>query len=382
MKIPLAWLQLSHERIRLLIAIAGVAFADILIFMQFGFRDALYESNTLFHQQLNGELVLINPLSNVLHRTAPFPRRRLQQCLSVNSVKVVLPIYIGGGNWKNPATGIDRIMLVFGFDTSQPTLRLSEVNQNTDKLKLPDVVLFDRRSRPEFGPIASDFESGRPVQTELNKHRVTVGGLFSLGASFAADGNTIVSDSTFLRLFPNRSKDGIDLGVIQLKPGTDSESVRRQLEGILPKDVKVMTRDEFVDLEKNFWATSTAIGFIFTIGTLMGAIVGIVIVYQVLYSDVSKHLPEYATLKAMGYTQRYLLGVIFQAALILAALGYIPGFTISIGLYGLTKSATQLPIAMTLSRAIIVWVATVLMCSAAGALTMRRLRDADPADIF
>jgi putative ABC transport system permease protein len=114
----------------------------------------------------------------------------------------------------------------------------------------------------------------------------------------------------------------------------------------------------------------------------VGFIVGIVIVYQILYADVSDHLPEYATLKAMGYTDTYLLGVLVQEALILAILGYLPAFFLSFGLYKLTFAATLLPIYMKVDRAITVFIMTVIMCSVSGAIALRKLRSADPADIF
>jgi putative ABC transport system permease protein len=107
-----------------------------------------------------------------------------------------------------------------------------------------------------------------------------------------------------------------------------------------------------------------------------------VIVYQILYSDVSDHLPEYATLKAMGYSDRYLLGVLMQEALFLAVLGYVPGFFLALGLFQLAYVATLLPIGMKLNRAILVLILTIMMCLISGAISMRKLQSADPADIF
>lgn len=382
MPIPLAWLQLSRERIRFLVALAGISFADIIIFMQLGFRDALFDSTTRLHEQIRADLVLISPQSEALHRLTTFSERRLFQVLSNKSVESVAPAYLYGGEWKNPQTRRTRLLLVIGFDPARSIIDSDTVKQNLDKIKIPNVVLFDSASRPEFGTIAQDFKQGKSIKTELNHLQIRVGGLFTLGASFAADGNVIVSDQTFLRLFPRRDKEQIDLGLIKLKPGSDPEAVLGQLQAKLPQDVKVITKQSFVDFEKHYWKNSTAIGFIFTLGTAMGFVVGTVIVYQILYTDVSKHLPEYATLKAIGYRHSYLLMVVFQEALILAFLGYIPGLTISVGLYSLTKGATQLPIVMSLSRALMVLILTIMMCCCSGALTMRRLKDADPADIF
>ncbi|MEW6498488.1 MAG: ABC transporter permease DevC [Cyanobacteriota bacterium] len=383
-KTPVAWLQLSREKIRLMVAIAGITFADVLMFMQLGFQDALYDVNTSIHRSLQADLILISPQTKSISYMESFSRRRLYQSLAFEGVKSASSLYINKTSWQNPQNHQNYAILMLGFDPKKLVINLPDVNYNVDKLKSPDVVLFDRASRPEFGnaTITEKFEQGKIVTTEVNKRRVKVGALFTVGPSFSADGNLIVSDLTFLRIDRNRNPEEIDVGLITIKPGADAQKVQASLEAYLPKDVKVVTRQGFVDLETEYWANSTPIGFIFGLGVTMGFVVGAVIVYQVLYTDVSDHLAEYATLKAIGYSDIYLLSIVFQEALILAVLGYIPGAVICLGLYDLTKSATFLPLVMTVARATIVLVLTVLMCLIAGAIAMRKLQDADPADIF
>ncbi len=381
-KIPLAWLQLKREKTRLVVALAGIAFADILMFMQLGFRDALFESNVKFHQSLKGEIVLINPQSDALLSMESFSQRRLYQALAFESVESVYPIYLDFVGWKNPQTRKLRQIFVVGISPKDQVFDLPGIQQNIDKIKIPDVVLYDRTSREEFGPIVNEFNQGKPINTEVGGRRIKVGELFELGASFGADGNLITSDLNFIRLFQDRQRGLIDIGLIKLKPGSNTEVILEQLRKSLPQDVKVLSKQEFIDFEKDYWASSTAIGFIFTLGTIMGFVVGTVIVYQILYSEVANHLPEYATLKAMGYTQTYLLLVVFQQALILAVLGYMPGFAFAIFQYNITREATLLPIIMTNSRALMVIVLTILMCFISGAIAVRKLADADPADIF
>ena len=170
--------------------------------------------------------------------------------------------------------------------------------------------------------------------------------------------------------------------MIQVQAGFDPQRVIARLQTQLAEDVLVLSREDFIQFEKNYWQDGTAIGFIFTLGAGMGFIVGTVIVYQILYTDVANHLPEYATLKAMGYTDRYLLGVVFQQAIILALIGYLPGFACSALLYVLTATATNLPVLMTLDKAVLVLGLTVVMCFASGVIAVRKLSAADPADIF
>jgi putative ABC transport system permease protein len=381
-KIPLSWLQLTRDKSRLAVALAGIAFADILMFMQIGFRDALYYSNVRLHSSLNGDIVLINQQSNALLAMEQFSQRRLYKALELQAVESVHPIYLDYTTWRNPITGRPRSILIFGMNPESNLFDLPGVQSHLEQLKQPDVVLFDGSSREEYGPIASQFKGGNTLMAEVQRRRVKVGGLFTLGTSFGADGNLITSDVNFLRIFRNRQRGLIDIGLIRLRAGQNPNVVAQQLRNHLPQDVNVLTKQEFIDFERNYWATSTAIGFIFSLGTIMGFIVGTVIVYQILYTEVSDHLSEYATLKAIGYTQKYLLMVILQEAFLLACLGYVPGWIFAMFLYSRAREATLLPIFMSYSRAITVLILTILMCFISGAIAVRKLRSADPADIF
>jgi putative ABC transport system permease protein len=384
-KIPLAWLQLSHEKVRLLVAIAGISFADILMFMQLGFRDALFDSAISFHRNITGDIFLESPQSTALISMTSFPSRRLYQAKAFSGVESATAIYLGQAIWRNPVDKSTRGIFVYGFNPKDPQLfQLEGVKENVDKLKMPDTYLFDRKSRVQFGPIPQLFESGKKVETEMRSRKITIGGLFTLGASFGADGNLMTSDTNFMRLF-KRDRGLIDIGVIQLKPGTDAATIAATVDSMrayFPKDVNVFSRQEFIDKELKYWQTGTSIGFIFTLGTIMGFIVGIVIVYQILYTDVADHLSEYATLKAMGYTDFYLLTVVFQEAIILSIVGFFPGMFAAVGLYTMTRNATNLPLLMTVARAGSVFLLTMIMCVVSGAIAVRKLRAADPADMF
>lgn len=380
--IPLAWLQLAREKVRLCVALAGIGFAVILMMMQLGFQEALFTAAVNFHVNLKTDIVLINPQTTTLFAIKNFSRRRLYQAAGIDGVESVTPLYLDFGFWRNPETRKTRQILVIGFDPSQAVFSLPGVDEYLDQIKLSDVVLFDENSRPEYGPIAEQFKAGKTVFTEVSGRKVTVGGLFQLGASFSADGNLITSDVNLLRLFPGRTLGLIDIGLINVKSGVDASSVMSTLKKTLPDDVLVLSKQGFVRFEREYWETSTTIGFIFTLGTLMGFIVGMVIVYQILYTDVSDHLAEYATLKAMGYKSRFLYSVVLQEAFILAVLGFIPGFALCLGLYKLVRDGTALPMFMTIDRVATVFVLTLIMCVISGGIAMRRVQAADPADIF
>ena len=383
MKIPLSWLQLSHEKVRLLVALAGITFADILMFLQLGFRDSLYDSAIRLHRSIEGDIFLLSPQSTSLISMNSFSRRRLNQVFAVDGVQSVSSVYLGIAILKNPNNRNTRNILVVGINPEVKILNLPGLEENLDKIKLSDVVLFDDRSRKEFGPIPQMFRQGETVTTEVNRRKIKIGGLFSLGTSFGADGTIVTSDLNFLRIFTRRQSGLIDVGVIKLKPGIDRTAVMQQLrQELAGGDVNIFSREEFIAHEQNYWKTRTAIGFIFTLGTGMGFIVGMVIVYQVLYTDVADHLPEYATLKAIGYTDFYLLTLVLQQGIILGCIGYFPGYILTLFLYYNAANATGLPIIMTISRAIIVLVLTVSMCFVSGGIAVTKLRSADPADIF
>ena len=381
-RIPLSWLLLSRQPVRLLVALAGISFAGILMFMQLGFRDGLFDASVTVHRKFDADLVLISPRSASSVRMAGFPRRRLVQTLADPAVSGISPVHWGLMLWRNPESRRNRAILVLGFEPEDPFFVDPALSDKTDVLKQKGRILFDQLSRPEFGPIAEWYRQGRTVETEIAGNRVRVEGLVSLGTSFGADGNLLTSTETFLDLMPQKAPGSIEVGLIRLQPEADPETVLKRLQDRLPDDVMVLTKQGFIDFEQNYWKSSTAIGFIFTLGAAMGFVVGCVIVYQVLYTDVSDHLPEYATLMAMGYRLSHLLGVVLREGLYLAALGYLPAYLAGEGLYWFVRDATRLPVGMDLTRALTVLAMILVMCLLSALLAMRRLVDADPAEIF
>ncbi|MGL5065829.1 MAG: ABC transporter permease DevC [Microcoleus sp.] len=388
LRIPLAWLQLIHNRIRFVAAIAGIAFVVVLILVQIGFQDALFESAVGVHKSLQGDLFLTSYQYKSLTAHQGFPRIRLYQSLAVEEVAAVTPLYFQFGKLKNLENGQKSSIFVFGIDPGLITFNLPDINRHLDRLKISDVALFDRNSRPEFGLIAKKFERGQAVQIEISAYneivlayRLKIGGLFSIGASFGVDGNLIVNSSSLIHIF-NKKKDEIDIGLITLNSPSDLQKVIAKLNNILPKDVKVLSRQQFIKFEKTYWDSRTPIGFIFKLLVTMAFTVGIGISYQVLYSNISSQLTQYATLKAIGYSDRYLFGIVFQQSLILAILGYIPGVMVSYGIYNLASQETHLPVIMTINKGVTVLIAIVLMCVFSGILASQKLRYADPADII
>ncbi len=381
-RIPLASLMLIRQPVRLAVALAGISFAGILMFMQLGFRDGLFDASVTVHRLFDADIVLISPRSTRSVSMAGFPRRRLIQAMAAPEVEGITPVHWNLLLWRNPETLGTRSILALGFEPNHPLFTDPTLAAKAKLLTQKGRVLFDEKSRAEFGPVAQWFREGRTVESEIAGKRVRVAGLIGLGASFGADGNLLTSSETFLDLIPNTPSGSIEVGLVRLKDGSDAEQVAQRLQSQLPDDVTVLTKQGFIDFEQNYWRTSTSIGFIFTLGAAMGFVVGCVIVYQVLYSDVSDHLPEYATLMAMGYKLNSLLGVVVREGLLLALFGYLPAYAAGQGLYLLVRNATQLPVAMNTVRAVSVFSMILIMCMLSAGLAMRRLVDADPAEIF
>lgn len=380
--IPLGWMQLKHQKMRLLVALAGIAFAVILICMQLGFRASLFESAARYQQRLDYDIVLFGRESPIIVNPRSFSSRRLYQTLAVEGVESVVPLYVEPASWRNPETNEVRTIFVVGLSPANDVLRTPGVSEQLGKLKRRDVFLYDALSRPEYGPIAESFRAGESVSLEVNNRTMRLVGLYEMGTSFGIDGAMLTSDDNFLRLFPQRQRTQIDLGLLKLAPGTDLKQVQAAIRELVPQDVLVLTKAEFISREKAYWNSTTPIGYVFAFGAVMGFVVGAIIVYQILFADVSDHLAEYATLKAMGYSNRFVSGVVIQQAVILALLGYLPGLAISVWLYKNAAEATQLPIVMTPERGVTVLLLTILMCMISGLIALRKVRSLDPADVF
>lgn len=387
--IPLAWLQLVHQRVRFVATLIGISLVVALLFVQLGFQDALFNSAVRVHENLQGELFMVSAQYQALTAQQFFPRSRLYQTLAAPQVESVSPLYIQFGKLKSIETGQKYAIFVFGIDLSNPPFQLPGVQDHIDALKSPEHAIFDRYSRPEFGPIAARFESNQPVTVEVStfneitrSRQYKITGLFGLGTSFGIDGSMMINDSAFLNTFRNIDTTEIGIGTIRLAPSANVVEVQSLLRRSLSQDVRILTRAEFIALEKSYWDLRTPVGFTFKVMVIFGFLVGIGVSYQVLYTNISAHIIEYATLKAIGFRNRYLLGAVLQQAVMLAVLGFIPGVILSTGIYSYARSTTNLPMVMTFSKGYLVLLSIVVMCIFSGILAIQKLRSADPADIF
>jgi putative ABC transport system permease protein len=383
MKTPLAWLNLTHDRRRLALALAGIGFAVLLMCMELSFRQALFDSTVAVIHTMNADLVITSRAQYTIIVRETFDRRRLVQAQGCPAVASASPLYLETrrSTLKNRETGEALPIRVLAFNPDHPVFNMPEVTSRLADLRLPDRALFDQRSKPEYGNIVPN---AKPI--EVAGHDLQVVGIFSLGTDFANDGNLITSDVTYQRLFPGFAGEDpleqVDFGLLRLKPASDVREVQRELRSRLPEDVSVLTKQEFEDQERGFWETSTPIGYIFWLGTLMGFVVGSVICYQILYTDVADHLPEFATLKAMGYANRYFIWLILQEAVLLSIFGFVPGVVSSEIICRIVATLTGLKVGVHAATALVVFLMSVAMCVVSGSLTVRKVMEVDPAELF
>jgi putative ABC transport system permease protein len=381
--VPLAWLQLKHQKMRLVAAVMGIGFAVILIFIQLGFKDALLVSAVKLHNTLSYDLAMVNPTTDIITSPISFPRNRVVQARGIPGVESATPVYLAQGRWQNPFDpSVRRTPFVMGFNPAHPGFEALNIQDQLDVIRKEDRILFDQDSRTEYGPVAEAMQRDGKLRVEVNERELLIGGTYKLGTSFGFDGSIITSDINFLRIFNERKASNVDLGLIKVANGADPLKVREAIASSLPQDVLVMTKDEFIAQEVNYWSTSTSIGYIFNFGVVMGLVVGLIIVYQILFSDVQDHLREYATLKAMGYTHWYLSSLVIQEAVILSLLGFLPAALLTEYLYQTAAEATQLQIIMTMDRWFTVLFLTIGMCAFSALIALRKLRSIDPADVF
>lgn len=390
MKTPLVLLNLLHQPVRTLVAVLGVAFAILLVFMQLGFYGSAESAATTLYQALDFDLVLIS--SNYLNTTRPrsFPLSRIYQALEHADVEGVAPVYIDWQTWRIlDRDKHRRAILVIAFNLDDPVWRRDQVfltepaEMCLSRLRAPDTVLMDTGTRDYFGPRSVG------VETEMNQLTIQVVGRFTIGTGYGADGMVLTSDRTYDRLTGAGALNEPALGLIRLKPEARGRAaavkdyLARTVYNARPRDeVRILTRQEVETREQDYWVHRTSVGIIFQMGVFVACVVGVIFVYQVIATDITDHLAEYATLRAIGYGSGYLSGVVLRQALALAVVGYVPGFLVALLLYALGRQHAELLLSMTWGRAAGVLVLSIVMCSVSGLFALRKVWAADPADLF
>jgi putative ABC transport system permease protein len=378
--VPLAWRNLFANKPRLVRSAGGIGFAVLLMLMQLGFEQAFFDSSLEVIRGLDGDILIQSAHKYQFATRDPFPRSDLDIARKVPGVASARALYADWFDffWKNPFDGKVFLVRAFGFDPDAPVFRYADVNANREKLKDPNTVLVDRRARHFLGM------DGGATEAEVNGVKVKIVGNFALGPDFQSDGTVIMSEHSFTNLLrgPAGNPSSIDLGVLKVDAGQDLAAVQQALKKALPDTIAVFTKPELIESERKFQAAVSSAGPIFAMGTIVGFVVGMLISYQVTYTDLSDQLPQYATLKAMGYRTGYLLRVVLEQAAFNAFAGWIPAWLLSLLLYYIIGRLALLPLHMTANVTFVSLGLTLGMCLISAAIAVRRVIKADPAEVF
>ncbi|MCA9126763.1 MAG: FtsX-like permease family protein [Planctomycetales bacterium] len=393
MRTPLAWKNLTSSFGKCVLAATGVGFAVVLMFMQIGFRNALIDNNvqilTLFDPRV-AKLAIVSRARYNLSTEQRFSRQILLQASSLSDVRSVCAVNVERGTSKVKVEGKPaRPIRSIGIELDHPAFFAdAELYAELRSADMRRAGLVDTRSKSSYG-FATTVGELRKQTIELNGKSLQIVGQFKLGTDFGNDGSILTSAALQADYFPWRSRTGdpedvVDIGLLDVRISDIDELDRlaEKIESLAPDQIQVKRTSQFIAREKDFWAKATPIGKIFLIGTLMGLVVGAIICYQIQFTDISEHMPEFATLKAMGYGPSYFWSVILCQSLYLACLGFLPGLAASIGLYALLAESSGLIMSMTLDRIVLVWSLTLLMCLVSGSLAIRKLFTTDPASLF
>ncbi len=388
-RVPLAWKNLTHNYRRLLTAVAGITFAVVLMFVERGFQHALFDSTIYVIRDLKADLVIRSNAKYLFESPHRFDVRRLIQAKAHPQVETAYPVYVevGGSNLKRIGYPSYPIR-VLAFDVEKDLCRIPGVQGNALKLRSPMTAIIDSKSKQKEYHLPLDHpDELAPIPTELARKQVHLVGTFSLGTDFANDGTLIMTTKNFARFFAYRGRgrdplSHVDLGLVHLKEHADPQQVCQELNSQLPRDVLIETKSYYMQREMDYWANSTPVGFIFLLGVVLGFIVGIVICYQIIFSNINDHQAEFATLKAMGYSTRYFIGIVLGKSVYLSILGFLPGLLISEVIFQVLSRWTGLLMELTTSRVLSIYVLTLAMCVSSGCIAIRRILALEPADLF
>ncbi|WP_295074429.1 FtsX-like permease family protein [Tabrizicola sp.] len=380
-RLPIGWLQLTHNRTRFAAALVGVAFANVLVFVQLGIMNSMGTATLRPYEFFSADVMISATDANALNDGGNVARQWLLQAMADPDVTDGAGLFIGNVPWDRGDADIS--LTTFGVDPARPGFIAPEIAGEISLLEVQDAVLVDRLARGLTREEAAAIRPQSPIAFETQGRTLTAYSTFSGGGGFGGDGYMIVSDQTFLSLFPARRSTAPDHILLRLRPGADvAATVLRLRELISDPALRIRSYADAAQEELTYQQTKRPTGIIFGFGVLIGVLVGLVIVYQVLSTDVADHLREYATFKAMGYGQRFFMGIVLEEALILGIIGFLPGFAVGATILTLMAKVTTLPLAITPSMAVTVFVGTVVFSVLSGIIATRRLAAADPADLF
>jgi len=374
MTLTLAFRNLFHDRVRLVVTLVGILFAIVLVAVQLGLYLGSSYMITAHIDHANADLWITTYGAKSFEDGGLLltPRER-HQALATPGVKAVIPLIVKFAEWRKPAGGSTRVVIV-GTDAEDGGLEpWALVDGTWEDIKAPESVAVDRTYLKDLGI------SGIGDTSQIATGRVRVRALTDGVRSFTQ------SPYAYTTLNRARSLIGVDgerttFYLVQLEPGADVNAVQQDLRGRLD-GAEVLTQEEFRNRSLKQWLFRTGAGVALIGGALLGSLVGTVIVAQTLYSSTKDHLNEFATLRALGSSSGYIHRVILMQAGLSAVMGYILGMTVALGILWLSQGSV-LPLVMTPGLAFWLFTLTVGMCAISALAAIFKVMKIDPAVVF
>jgi putative ABC transport system permease protein len=370
-----AYANLTQHRPRLTATLGGVGVALFLLLLQIAVLNAASQKVTALFDDFDFDMVIVPDTYQFLLSFDTLNRVTLEEAAATRGVADTfglnaVPVQM----MQLPSRHVAYLFLI-GLDDGGQFLRDGAIRDNLQKLDSSHAILMDSQSLADIGPT----DPGTRLQ--INGENLTVMGQFKLGLFFYGEGSGIVRNADFTRLadHPPRS---ISMGLLKLQPGADPEDVRARLMKNLPADTLVLTRRELVTQERAYFLSTKPVGVMMYISMLIAYLVGSVIMIQVLSTDISNRLGEYAVLKAMGFNAPFVYGVGAAQAALLALGGLVPALLLGgVVLWGI-EYQTHLPTGLGLGLIGTMLGIALLLAAGSAVIALRRLARADPAELF
>jgi putative ABC transport system permease protein len=369
----LAFRNLIHDRLRLIATVIGIVFSIVLVTVQMGLYVSFERMVTVIIDNAGADIWIVPRGTKSFEDSAGLEDRERFRALSVAGVASAVPVVTGYAQWRTPSGEATPIIVVSTDPRIEGLHPWNVVEGNLDSLAIPGAVAIDRSYFDRLG-------TNRVGEyAEIGDHRVQVLVITSGIRSFTTTPYVFTSVDR-ARTYTGIAANKASFYLIHVTPGADAVQVRDNLRTRLG-NVEVLTTAEFRDRSANFWLFGTGAGFALFAGALLGLIVGTVIVAQTLYSSTKDHLNEFATLRAIGSSGRYIHKVIIFQALLSALIGFCIASTIG-WIVVLTTADTALPVVITPLMTAALLVLTVLMCVVSAIAAIMKVTRIDPAMVF
>ena len=368
-----AFRNLFHDRLRFVATVIGIVFSIVLVTIQMGLYLGFGRMVTTMIDHASADLWVMPKGTKCFEDPSLLNLRERYRALSINGVAQAIPVVIGFADWRM-AGGEMTPVFVIGSDLRSGGLEPWDlVDGQVESLSSPKAVAVDRTYFARLGV------SGVGSTAEIREQPVRVAAVTNGIRSFTT------TPFVFLDVNRARAYTGVPTGkasylLVRLAREADPDQVRRQLAAGIA-DVEVLTPAEFRERSRKFWLFGTGAGAALFAGALLGVIVGTVVVAQTLYSSTKEHLNEFATLRALGSSRRYIYNVIVFQALLSAVIGFSIAALAGYGIVRLTEG-TALPILITPFLLVGLFLLTVAMCVGSSIAAIVQVTRIDPAMVF